>query len=422
MGTGSAWVHKAGGPGVDVIGENSRQGSPVLLGRFGGAEHDFSLVTGGPLFQLYRRSRLVIDPIELLRRRIIVITAIACVPLLLLSLRDVFSHRAVQVSFLGDAEVFARLLVALPVLIFAEVIVHTRLKPAVRRFVDRRIVRPEDVPRFERMIESAVRLRNSNWIELSLLVIVYIGGLWLWGTRLPISSPTWYAMPGGRWNLTPAGYWYVFVSIPIVQFVLLRWYLRLFIWFRFLWQVSRLTLHLNPTHPDRCAGLAFLGAGSYAFAPLLFAQGAMLAGVFATRVLYHGQKLMSFRVIIAGFVVFFVFAVLSPLTMFSQQMNRAKRRGLDEFGQFAQEYVDEFHAKWLRRRAPEDEDPLGSGDIQSLADLGNSYSVVTEMHTIPVRLKDATRLAAATAAPFLPLLLTVFSLEELVMKLVRMVF
>jgi len=96
-------------------------------------------------------------------------------------------------------------------------------------------------------------------------------------------------MPGGSWNLTPAGLWYVFVSIPIVQFLLLRWYLRLFIWFRFLWHVSRINLHLIPTHPDRSAGLAFLGKSAYAFGPILFAQGAMLAGLVGSRVLYRGK-------------------------------------------------------------------------------------------------------------------------------------
>ena len=401
----------------------SRQDSPGLSGHFGGAEHDFSLVTGGPLFQLFRRSHLVIDPLQLLYRRIAVITAVVWLPLLLLSLMGFVSGRVVEVSFVRDVEVHARFLVALPVLIYAELIVHSRLKPVVRRFAERRIVVTEDLPRFERMIESAVRLRNSSLIELSLLVIVYTAGLWLWGSRIAISSATWYAMPGGRWHLTPAGYWYVFVSIPIVQFVLLRWYLRLFIWFRFLWQVSRLKLHLVPTHPDRCAGLAFLGRSSYAYGPLLFAQGAMLAGVVASRVLYHGQRLMSFKVQIFGFVVFFVFAVLCPLLMFTQQMARAKRRGLAEFAQFAQDYVDEFHTKWLSGSSPQGaDDELGSDDIQSLADLSNSYAIVAEMNLVPVKWTDVTRLAGATAAPFVPLLLTVFSLEELVMRLVKALF
>jgi hypothetical protein len=398
----------------------SNQDSPNISGHFRGAEHDFSLVLGGPLFQFFRRAHLAGDAMDLLYRRVIVITAIAWLPLLLLSLWENFSGRVAEVSFLRDVEVHARFLVALPVLILGEWIVHSRLTPAVRRFVERRIVIPEDLPRFDRAIDSAVRLRDSVALEIGLLVAVYTLGLWLWSDRIPIDSATWYANSGGRWYLTAAGYWYVFVSIPIIQFVLLRWYVRLFIWFRFLWQVSRLNLHLVPTHPDRCAGLAFLGKASWAYGPLLFAEGAMLAGVVASRVLYHGQKLMSFKMQIGGFIVFFVFAALCPLLMFTRKLAAAKRRGLADYGQIAQDYVDEFEQKWVGHS--ESEDLLGSGDIQSLADLGNSYSVVAEMRTLPVKLEDISRLAMATVAPFVPLLLTVYSFEELVMRLVKVLF
>ncbi len=407
---------------VAAVEAVSTRGSAGMADRFRHAEHDFSLVLGGPLFQIYRRAHLAGDALELLYRRIFVITAIAWLPLLLLSMKDSFAGRTIEVSFLRDVEVHARFLVALPVMIFAELIVHSRLTPVVRRFAERRIVVPEDLPRFDRAIESAVRLRNSNVIELSLIGLVYTLGLWFWGSRIPINSATWYAMPGGRWHLTAAGYWYVFISIPIVQFVLLRWYLRLAIWCRFLWQVSRLNLHLVATHPDRCGGLAFLGKGSYAYGPLLFAQGAMLAGLIASRVLYHGQNLMSFKMQVLGFVVFFVFAALCPLLMFTRKLARAKRKGLAEYGQIAQEYVDEFEQKWVKRDDSVGEELLGSGDIQSLADLGNSYAVVGEMNLVPVKLRDVTRLMAATAAPFVPLLLTVFSLEELVMRAVKVLF
>ena len=403
--------------------DSKKQDSPGLTStHFREGPHDFSLVLGGPVYQLYRKSHLTGDALELLYRRVLVITTIAWLPLLLLSTKGFLLGRPDRLSFFTDVEVHVRFLIALPVLIFAELIVHSRITPVVRRFIERRIVLPEDLPRFDRAIESAIRLRNSIPVEVGLLILVYTFGLWLWNSRIAIDSATWYALPGGRWHLTPAGYWYVFISIPIAQFVLLRWYLRLFIWFRFLWQVSRINLNLIPTHPDRCAGLAFLGRSSYAYGPLLFAQGAMLAGVVASRVLYRGQNLMSFKLQIGAFVAFFVFAVLSPLVMFTPQLARAKRKGLAEYGQLAQDYVEGFDRKWVCRDRPPVEDLLGSGDIQSLADLGNSYSVITDMRSVPFKLGDITHLAAATAAPFLPLLLTVFSFEELIMRLIKIVF
>jgi hypothetical protein len=292
----------------------------------------------------------------------------------------------------------------------------------VHRFVERRIVLPEDIPRYHAAIQSAVRLRNSIPFEVSLLLFVYTLGLWLWHNRIGPDTSTWYTMPGGRWHLTPAGYWYVFVSIPILQFILLRWYMRLFIWFRFLWQVSRINLNLIPTHPDRCAGIAFLGKSVYAFGPILFAQGAMLAGLIATRVLYRGESLLSFKLQIGGFVAFFVFAILGPLLMFTPRMASARRKGLADYGLLAQRYVESFEQKWVLRDPASSEELLGAADIQSLADLGNSYALVRDMRSVPFGLEDITRLAAATAAPLVPLLLTIFSPEELILRIIKVVF
>jgi hypothetical protein len=385
-------------------------------------QHDFSLVQGGPIFQLFLRTYLEGNHLELLRRRIVIITVFVWLPLLLLSAFTSPPGGAARLSFLRDVEVHARFLVALPVLIGAELLVHFRIRPVVRRFVERRIVLPQDLPRFECAIQSAIRLRNSIPVELGLLLVVYSFGLWFWHNRVGFNSSTWYANSGGRWNLTPAGFWYVFVSIPIVQFILLRWYLRLFIWFRFLWQVSRMDLHLIPTHPDRCAGLAFLGKSSYAFGPILFAQGAMLAGLIAGRVLYQGESLTSFKLQIGGFIAFFVLAILGPLLMFTPKMAQARRKGLADYGLLAQSYIEGFERKWVLPDPSTSEELLGAADIQSLADLGNSYGLVRDMRPVPFGLDDVTRLVAATAAPLVPLLLTIFSPEELLMRIIKVLF
>jgi hypothetical protein len=383
--------------------------------------YDFSLVLDDPVFRFFRKAHLSGEHLELLHRRLITITSIAWVPLLLLDLLGSQAGSIGRLSFLHDVEVQVRFLVALPVLIWADLIVHSRICRVARRFVERGIVREEDLPRFKAPIEAAARLRNSGLVEVALLISIYTLGLWLWNSRFGIDSPTWYAMPGGRWHLTPAGYWYVFVSIPILQFLLLRWYVRFYIWYRFLWHVSRLNLHLVPIHPDHCAGLAFLGKSAYAFGPVLFAQGAMLAGLVASRVLYRGESLLSFKLEMGGFVVFFVLAVLGPLLMFTPKMAAAKRKGLADYGQIAQGYVDSFEEKWVLNTPPSEE-VLGSGDIQSLADLNNSYEIVSDMRFVPFGLKDIIRLAAATAAPLAPLLLTIFPLEELIERLVKIVF
>jgi hypothetical protein len=383
---------------------------------------DFSPVLGGPIFQLFRRSHLTGDGLELLHRRLLIIMLVAWLPLLLLTAVSSSAGNVGRLSFFHDVQVHVRFLVGLPILIAAELIVHSRIRPVVRCFVDRGIVVPQDLPRFHSAIESAMKLRNSVPVEVGLLLFVCPFSVWLWQNRTWIDSATWYAAPGGRWHLTPAGIWYVFVSIPILRFILLRWYLRLFIWFRFLWQVSRIDLHLVPTHPDRAAGLAFLGKSAYAFGPILFAQGVMLAGMVAERVLYRGESLVSFKLQIGGFVAFFVLAIFGPLLMFTPRMAHAKRKGLADYGLLAQRYVDGFERKWVLGDPTSSDELLGAADIQSLADLGNSYALVREMRPVPFGLQDIARLAAATAAPMLPLLLTIFSADELILRVIKVVF
>jgi len=99
--------------------------------------------------------------------------------------------------------------------------------------------------------------------------------------------------------------------------------------------------------------------------------------------------------------------------MFTPQLARAKRKGLADYGQLAQNYMDSFEQRWVLEDTDSSEELLGAADIQSFADLGNSYAMVREMRSVPFGVEDATRLAAATAAPLLPLLLTIFSPEEL---------
>ena len=120
------------------------------------------------------------DGLELVHRRLLIITLVAGRPLLLMSALSSSTVSLGKLSFLHDVEVHVRFLIALPVLVAAELLVHSRIRPVVRAFVERRIVLPEDLPRFHSAIESAVRLRNSVRVEIGILLFVYTFGPWLW--------------------------------------------------------------------------------------------------------------------------------------------------------------------------------------------------------------------------------------------------
>lgn len=394
-------------------------GQPVLEDPY-----DFSLVLGGPLYQIIRRTHLSGDHLELLSRRIIAAVLLGWLPLLVLSTlgRRAWGD-AVAVPFLLDIEVQARFLLALPLLIVAELVVHRRLRAVVQQFQERGLIVEASRVGFDAAVAAAMRLRNSVAAELLLIVFIYAFDLFVWPQYAALKAATWYAVPteSGR-ELSLAGWWFLLFSLPFFQFIVLRWYFRLFIWMRFLWQVSRCELSLVPTHPDRLGGLGFLSGTVIAFGPLLAAHGVLVAGMIASRIFFEGAALTDFKVELVVVVAYLLVLVLGPFFVFSPKLSLAKRIGLREYGALAERYVQEFDRKWLRGGAPAGEPLVGSADIQSLADLGNSYEVVRSMRFIPFTRDAVIQLGVITLAPVAPLLLTMISWEELLKQLFALVF
>jgi hypothetical protein len=382
------------------------------------------VVLGGPLYQAVRRAHLSGDALELVRRRVVVISLFAWLPLLILS---AVSGRAwgdaVTVPFLADIEVHVRFLLTLPLLIVAELVVHQRMRPVIRQFLERDLVPDASRARFDAAAASAQRLRNSVVAEGLLVVLVYLVVIYAWPHYGALGVATWSAEPaaGGR-RLSPAGWWFFAVSLPLFQFILARWYFRLFVWARFLWQVGGCSLRLVPTHPDRVGGLGFLSATVVALAPVLAAHGALVAGTIANRIFFQGQTLPEFKVELAVLVAVLLLIVLGPLLRFTPHLAQARRVGLREYGTLAQRYVREFDDKWLRSGTPPGEPLVGSADIQSLADLGNSFEIVRSMRVIPFTRDAVLQLAVITLLPVAPLLLTMISLEELLKRLLQLLF
>jgi hypothetical protein len=215
--------------------------------------------------------------------------------------------------------------------------------------------------------------------------------------------------------------WFVFVSLPLFQFLLARWYFRLFVWGRFLWTVARLDLDLNALHPDKAGGLGFLGQSLNAFVPIAAAHGVMLSGLIANRIFFAGGKLSQYELPIFVGVVSLVLIFAGPLFFFSLKMADVRRAGLREYGRVAQEYVRDFENKWIRHAPPYEEQLVGTGDIQSLADLANSYAVAEQMRLAPISRAALFQFVAAILLPLAPLMLTIMPAEKLIDTFVKMV-
>ncbi|MGC1759983.1 MAG: hypothetical protein WA742_11555 [Candidatus Cybelea sp.] len=356
---------------------------------------------------------------------ILILPLLAWLPLLLLSTIDgKLLPGSVGTPFLLDLSAHIRLLVALPLFVLAARVGEARILPTLQQFLVRRLVPEKLVPRFEAAVASAFRLGDSVIADLLIIAIIYFVDT-LVARRTSVSNDvaTWYAASVAQGaHLTPAGICYAYFSLPIFQFVLLRWYFRLFIWGRLLGRVSRLNLNLVSTHPDRVGGLGFLTMGTQAFVVFAMAHGALLAGWLSTRVVIAKASLTEFKGEIVAIVVFVLCLTIAPLTVFARSLIRAKRRGIIEYGALAARYANEFHDKWIVPEADAKEPLVGSADIQSLADMAGSYEIVQTMRSVPISAQMILAFAGAALLPVGPLLLTLMPLSEILKKVAGILF
>ena len=388
------------------------------------ASEGFTVIGGGPLARAIQKMHLASEDLRLLPRRIAAAVALSWLPVAVLSVAGGRAWRgSVRIPFFLDVDVQARLLVALPALMIAEVLAYTRLRHVVPAFLRRGIIPEEERPKLDAIIASVRRARDSGLAEVLLLLFVYAFGVsYLWRTHLVMPGATWYAVQSGEGRrLTAAGWWYALVSLPLWQFLLMRWYYRLVLWGVLLTRISRLKLQLVPTHPDRCGGLAFLTTASRGFSLLLFVHGTLVSGALANRIVYQGARLATFKMEIGVFVALMLLLVLGPLAVFMPALARLRRRGVVEYGALATDYVRGFDRKWIRNANP-DQELLGTPDLQSLADLANSFQIVVHTQKVPFQRSLAVELAVATLAPIAPLVLTMIPFETIVEGLLKMIF
>jgi hypothetical protein len=101
------------------------------------------------------------------------------------------------VPFLWDIEANVRFLVAAPLLIVAELVVHQRMRLIVRQFLDRNLIPEEALPRFDGAIASPLGCATRRLPRCFLIALVYlVGVLIVWRNFVALSTTaTWYAIP-----------------------------------------------------------------------------------------------------------------------------------------------------------------------------------------------------------------------------------
>ncbi len=309
-----------------------------------------------------------------------------------------------------------RIIVALPLILACEGMVQATLEPFVRGLFAGGILRGVPAADLAAACGRFNRLASSRLAEALLLGLAFAPSL----LSVPIGGVGVTTVQAAADAEIPlSGLWYWHVCLPVFRFVLLRAVFRLGVWYVLMWRLSRLDLTLIPTHPDRVAGLRLIAdvQGNY----LLFtgAVNAVVAAAIAEEMASHGGRLHDHYATILVTLLCCAAAFILPLYVFVGRLWQVRLRGRAEYGDLASEYVSGFDAKWLRGGNPAEEPLLGSADLQSLADLGNSYRAVEEMQIAPITGELLKQHALAGLLPMLPLLLFEFPLDEILGRIIE---
>jgi hypothetical protein len=374
---------------------------------------DFSLL-GGPLHRLGCRLGLVHDGTNTTALGL-VLGAVPWIVLLALALVEGFGHVLFSIQAIGG---HVRLLVAIPLLFVCEAFIDPRFTAFVRDIVRSQVVPATARPALEREIERIARWRDAWLPEAFFLLAVvlvalttrnenffaYLSGLTGGSNPSAVSATTWTSQ------------WYWMVCMTLFRFLLLRWLWRLALWCFFLWRVSRLELHLVPTHPDRAGGLGYLELVHTEFIPLILAISAAQSASLAQDIASGRMTFDGIYPGVAFMLIVDAVLLLGPLYIFSRKLWHCKVKGLSDYGGLAERYVNEFDRKWLGADPAPGEPLLGTADIQSLADLSNSVSIVRDMRLVPVSPSMLMYLAVGALLPLLPLVLFKYPLADLLAK------
>jgi hypothetical protein len=378
----------------------------------------FLLMEGGPLYHLQKRIGLIGERAPVVKRQAIAAALLTFLPLLVLSVLQGRGFIHVEVPFVRDFSTYCRFLFAVPLLLLGENVLGPRIAGAAAHFIEARIVLEKDYAKFAALVDRGLKLRDSVLVEASLVILAY--GLAIVGLKeTAVHVSTWYVIRTDTGpSLTWAGLWLIGFCAPLFQFLTYRWLWRLFLWFQFLHGVNALDLQLFPTHPDEAGGLGFVGETQRFFGIILFALSIGSIGVLANDIVYDKVPLQHYVPAFAAYVIVAVLIIVLPLMVFAGRLLRTKLIGLEQYSTLATAYTGMFHNKWIYHGKEETEPLLGTGDIQSLADLANSFAIIQKMKPLPIDLLSLLHLVVAGLLPAVPLLLTVMPLKDIL----RLVF
>lgn len=381
---------------------------------------DFTITKSGILHQIMAKLKLEGTSRKEIYTRIFLIISVTWLPLLILTaLQGLAFNRDIDIPFWKDFASHARFLIVIPLLIFAEISVDSRLKELTAQFFKSGILDKSDYHNFEAIRKKVENLATTYLSDIFIIIIIALN-LILRLNRLEADRVSfWFFLPGKEVaTLSWSGFWFVLVSMPIMQFIMFRWIWRWIVWIIYFSKLSKLPLKLNSAHPDLAGGIGFLGFPPGPFTQVLFALAILFAATIAENIFFLNGTLPAFYPVMVGFAVISVLVNLAPLLVFTKPLLIQRRKGLFDYTTLIHEHHMQFDAKWLSE--PNEGELPGMPDASSMADLNASFDYVKKMRLFPFDIKIMLSSILLAIVPMLPLFAFEYNLTELLVKILKM--
>lgn len=322
-------------------------------------------------------------------------------------------------SFFTDFGTHARSLIAAPLFIFCEPACLKKLAAIVNHFAKAGVVEKEEMPRFDALVASNRSLMNGTLAEVVAILAAYSIAFVLVRHLPALGMRPWYLTADGT-AMSLAGWWYSFVSLPLLLILFFGWLWRIVLWGRFLIRIAAMKLRLIAAHPDRASGLKFLNSSLVAFMPLAFTFGVITAGASANQVFYNGATIDNMEMLAVGLITVVLILFVGPLLIFVFKLHAKKVEGIYSYGSLADDVGRQFEEKWLRNYEEFRSGALEAPDFSATTDLYQVVGNVHDMKLFPFELRAVVSLVVAALLPFIPVVLMMMPIKLIVTELAKL--
>jgi len=354
-----------------------------------------------------------------------VLTILCWLPLLLLAAYEgILVNQNLDLPFLYDLKPYVRYLLVVPLLIVADVLIDPLITTNLQSIGLSGLIEEKDKKRYKNAVEQLKRRKDSYLADIVILLLIVAASISFFVNLADLDADNSFTkwsvvLVNNKPQLTYTGWWFLLVSTPILLILLLRWFWRFFLWARFLFQVSRIPLKLQPTHPDMAGGLGILKNGEGSFILIFFVFGALLSVSLAEEILYHEMTLIQAQPIIAVYIATSILIMTLPHVFFSVQLIKAKRWGRVVYGGLGYRLSQAFDKKWGNpENKASGEELLNTADPSAVCDYSDVYEAVREMRYLPISIKDFILQAFLLAVPFMPLVFTEIPVFEVLRRVI----